>query len=90
MAVNAELVAVVWWEEFAGRLQAKPRRLIEAGAPEIYEYRIARDESGAPIRNEDGEVVTAFGPRDHSSTEQWEKIQRYWLLLRIAEKLPWL
>lgn len=88
MAVTGELVAAIWSEPFARQLLAKPRGLIAAGPPRVYEYRIMRDGQGRPERDSDGNVVVAFGPRDHSSPEQWKAVQRYWKLLRAAEKLP--
>ncbi|MBZ0155087.1 MAG: phosphatidylserine/phosphatidylglycerophosphate/cardiolipin synthase family protein [Alphaproteobacteria bacterium] len=88
MAVNSELVAAVWSAPFARQLLAKPQRLIAGGPPRIYEYRIARDRYGRPKRDRDGNVAIAFGPEHHSSPEQWKAVQRYWKLLRQAEKLP--
>ena len=88
MAVNGEVVAAVWSEPLARQLRAKTQRLIAGGPPVVYEYRIARDEQGRPQRDGDGKVIVAFGPRDHSTPEQWKGVKRFWTLLRIAKWLP--
>lgn len=88
MGFNGELVAAVWSRSFAGRLLEKPRKLVAGGAPRVHEYRIARDKLGRPERDENGAVVLAFGPEDHSSPDQWKTVQVYRKLLRIAAKLP--
>jgi hypothetical protein len=72
----------------AKQLREITQRIIAGGPPTIYEYRIARDEQGRPKRDGDGKVVVAFGPRDHSTPEQWKAVKRYWTLLRIAKVLP--
>jgi putative cardiolipin synthase len=88
MAVLSELMAVIWSVPFTERLLDKPRRMIASGPPLVYEYRIARDKAGRAIRDENGRVVVAFGPKDHSSPDQWKAVERYWKLLRTVEKLP--
>ncbi|HZD54907.1 MAG TPA: phosphatidylserine/phosphatidylglycerophosphate/cardiolipin synthase family protein, partial [Candidatus Aquicultoraceae bacterium] len=88
MAVNGEVVAAFWSEPLCRRLLGKARRLISAGPPAVYEYRIGRDAQGRPERDDEGKAVVAFGPRDHSAPSQWKDVERYWTLLRIAKKLP--
>ena len=39
-------------------------------------------------RDKNGKIVTAYGPEDHSSPDQWKTVQLYRKLLRIAAKLP--
>lgn len=88
MAVNGEVIAAAWSDPLARQLDAKTQRLILAGPPLVYEYRIARDAQGRPQRDADGKVVVAFGPENHSHPEQWKNVARLWTLLRIAKRLP--
>lgn len=88
MAINGEVISAVWSERFVRMLRANMQRLIAGGPPVVYEYRIARDGQGRPERDGEGKVVVAFGPRDHSTPEQWKDVRRYWNLLRIAKMLP--
>ena len=88
MAINSEIVAVIWSKQFSKRLLQKPRGLIAAGPPNVYEYRIARDKSGRPERDRDGRVVVGFGPMHHSSPDQWNSVQTYSKILRGFQKLP--
>lgn len=88
MGFNGELVAAIWSMEFAGRLMEKPRGLVAAGPPVVYEYRIARDGNGRPKRNGKGEIIVAFGAEDHSSPDQWKQVQWMRNLLRFAEIMP--
>lgn len=88
MSFNGELVAAIWSVRFAAHLLEKPRQLVAAGPPRVYEYRIARDGQGRPIRDDDGKVVVAFGPENHVRPEEWKTIQLYRKLVRIAGKLP--
>jgi phosphatidylserine/phosphatidylglycerophosphate/cardiolipin synthase-like enzyme len=88
MSFNGELVAAIWSGDFVAQLLAKPRRLIAGGAPRFFEYRIARDSRGRPKRDRDGNIIIAFGPEDHSSPEEWKRVQWYRKLMRLAAKLP--
>jgi phosphatidylserine/phosphatidylglycerophosphate/cardiolipin synthase-like enzyme len=88
MAVLSELMAVIWSIPFTERLLDKPLRMISAGPPLVYEYRIVRDKSGRPERDDDGRVKVAFGHRDHLSPDQRKTVERYRKLLRAADKLP--
>jgi cardiolipin synthase C len=88
MAILSELIAVIWSVPFTEHLLNKPRQMIASGPPLVYEYRIVRDKSGRAERDDDGRVVVAFGPKDHSSPDQWKAVEKYWKLLRAAEKLP--
>jgi phosphatidylserine/phosphatidylglycerophosphate/cardiolipin synthase-like enzyme len=84
MALNSEVVAAVWSRRFAREVAAEPRRRIARGAPEVYEYRIARDANGAPRRDAHGKPIVAFGPRDHCTPEEWLALAAYWTLLKAA------
>jgi phosphatidylserine/phosphatidylglycerophosphate/cardiolipin synthase-like enzyme len=88
MAVNSELVAASWSPELARTLDHDVQRLIEAGPPVIRRYRIERNAAGEPQLGNDGRPKVAFGPRDHSSPEEWSRVELYWNLLRAANKLP--
>lgn len=88
MGVNSELMAAVWSEAFARQAALQPSRLIAAGAPKVYEYRIQRDANGEAVRDTNGKPIVAFGPNDHSPPEEWKQVQVYWKMLRAAEHLP--
>jgi len=87
MDVNSEVMVAVWSQSFARDIARHPQRLIAAGAPQVYEYRIARDAQGRPQRDADGRPIVAFGPGDHADPAAWRKIQIYWRLLRAAGKI---
>jgi hypothetical protein len=84
MVLNSEVVAAAWSPEFAGAVAAEPRRLIAAGPPGVYEYTIARDAAGNPVRDGDHVRVT-FGPRDHCTPERWVTLGAYWTTLKAVK-----
>lgn len=88
MWVNSELMAAIWSETFARQAAEQPVRLIAAGAPRVYEYRIHRDAKGEPLRDADGKPRVAFGPADHSSPDDWGQVQLYRKLLQAGRHLP--
>jgi cardiolipin synthase C len=88
MTINSELVVAVWSAPFAERLLDLPQQLIAAGPPQTYEYRIARDEAGQALRDKNGRVIVAFGPKDHSSPEHWAAVERHRALARLIQSLP--
>lgn len=88
MAINSEIMAAVWSDEFARVAVSQPKWLMNAGAPTVYEYRIRRDAKGRPLRGGDGKPQVAFGPQQHSSPESWKQVQVYWKLLQAAEQVP--
>ena len=88
MAINGEVVAGVWSEHLARQVREKVQRLVGGKWPAVYEYRIRRDAQGRPVRSKDGKPVVAFGPRNHSTPDEWKAVHRYWTLLRIAKLLP--
>ncbi len=85
MALNSEVVAAIWSRDFARAVAAEPKRMIAAGAPVVYEYRIERDPEGNPVQDEDGRVKIAFGPHDHSSPNEWSALVAYWTVLKTAK-----
>jgi putative cardiolipin synthase len=87
MAINSEVIAAVWSERFTERLTEMPRRLIAQGLPATFEYRIARDPAGRPLRDERGRVVIATEPEPLADAGRWAEIQRYRKLWRGIEKL---
>ncbi len=87
MAVNSEVVLAVWSPAFAKEAAALAHRMIDAGPPLTYEYRIRRNSDGQPQRDGDGRVEIAFGAHDHSPPEVWGRLQLYRDLLRAAEQL---
>jgi phosphatidylserine/phosphatidylglycerophosphate/cardiolipin synthase-like enzyme len=88
MAINSEIMAAVWSEEFARTAASQPHWLMNTGAPTVYEYRIRRDARGRALRGVDGKPLVAFGPQHHSSPQKWKQVQVYWQLLQAADQLP--
>ena len=88
MAINSEIMAAVWSDEFARTAASQPRWLMNLGAPTVHEYRIRRDAQGEALRGADGKPLIAFGPRQHSSPESWKQVEVYWKLLQAADQLP--
>lgn len=87
MFTSSEVVAVVWSREFARALMKRTRSLTAGGPPQVVEYRIARDELGAPVLDDQGEPKIAFGPRDHVGAAQVEKLELYDGLLQLVDQL---
>lgn len=87
ISLNSELVVAVWSRRFAEALLEKPHRLIAAGAPRVFRYRIVLDDHGQP-RLHDGRPVIAFGPDDHGRPDQWPAVARYRKWLRPLFRLP--
>jgi phosphatidylserine/phosphatidylglycerophosphate/cardiolipin synthase-like enzyme len=87
MLISGELMVAVRSRAFARQVAAKPRAMIARGAPQVYEYRIARDDRGEPVRTPTGEVVIAFGPSDHADGIPWPRRGVRWGLVRAV---PWL
>lgn len=88
MAVNSEIMAAIWSGAFAQQAVEQPMRLLTAGAPTVYEYRVQRDAKGEPRRDKSGKPIVAFGPKDHSSPGEWKQVQLYRKALQAAERLP--
>jgi len=82
MAVNSEVVLVVWSRKFAEALTADARRRLERGPPVAYRYGIERHADGTPVLDGDGDPVARFGPTDHSDPQRWPALAAY---LRIME-----
>lgn len=87
MLISGEVVVAMWSPALARRAAARPRRMIAAGPPEVYEYTIARDPEGKPMRTATGEVAIAFGPGDHTDATQWP---RPGVRLAFVRAVPWL
>ena len=85
--VNSEVVAAVWSEEFASRSRAHVLAKIAAGQPHVFEYRVARDDDGAPILK-DGAPVVAFGAEDHCTPSRWTKLHVTRSLLQLRRGMP--
>ena len=90
MLISGEVMLAVRSRPFARLVAAKPRAMIARGAPQVYEYRIARDEHGEPVRTPTGEVVIAFGPNDHAGAIAWPRRGVRWGLVRAVPWLTWL
>ncbi len=88
MALNGELLAAIWSPPFAARVSEKPQAMIRAGAPVVFQYRIARGATGHPLRDRSGRPVVVFGPDDHLHPDQWRRVRRYRNLLAGVEVLP--
>jgi phosphatidylserine/phosphatidylglycerophosphate/cardiolipin synthase-like enzyme len=86
--VNSEVVASVWSKEFAAENRAAIMKHVEKSAPEVFEYKIARDEFGAVMRGSDGEIVAEFGPENHCSKEELDAIRKIQTVLEPARLLP--
>jgi phosphatidylserine/phosphatidylglycerophosphate/cardiolipin synthase-like enzyme len=87
MLVSGEIMVAVWSRPFADQVAARTRALIAAGPPQAYEYAIARDASGTPVRASTGEPVVDYGPGDHLAVAQWPRLGYRWALLHA---IPWL
>ncbi|HYB98605.1 MAG TPA: phosphatidylserine/phosphatidylglycerophosphate/cardiolipin synthase family protein [Candidatus Limnocylindrales bacterium] len=84
MRLNSEVMAVTWSGELAALVEEQARSLIARGEPEVFEYRIQRDADGRAMRDDDGEVRIAYGPRDHCTPEEWTALAAYWAVLKAA------
>ncbi len=87
MAVNGEVVVVAWSRGLAERLEGYVGEVIGGGPPSAYEYRIARDGAGRPLRDEDGRVRVAFGPAHHAASDEWRGVRRWQTIVRAAERV---
>jgi putative cardiolipin synthase len=85
MAFNSEVMAASWSSEVARLTDRAARRAIEKGAPEVFEYRIARSADGRARLDEDGAPVIEFGPTDHCTPEEWTALAALWGVLRASE-----
>ena len=94
MALNSELVAAAWSPALASNILHARRQFIGKGAPQIYEYRIRRDEEGAPVFDRSGQPIIEFGPENHIPEEAMQTALRYrrfyhwvWTLFRESPLL---
>jgi phosphatidylserine/phosphatidylglycerophosphate/cardiolipin synthase-like enzyme len=85
--LNSEVVAVAWSEAFASDVARGPRRMIAAGPPTTYEYRIRRNQHGEPLRDGSGRPIVEFGPEQHSSPSEWRALSAFWTALRATERV---
>jgi phosphatidylserine/phosphatidylglycerophosphate/cardiolipin synthase-like enzyme len=85
--LNSEVVAVAWSERFADEVARGPERMIAAGPPTTYEYRIRRNGNGEPLRDEHGRPIVEFGPEQHSSQSEWRALSAFWTALRATERV---
>ena len=88
MATNSEVVIAVWSPEFAARLTEKPRATLAKGEPQVYRYRIARNEDGTPKYDADGEPIPEFGPESHVDIQDQTLMRAVRQALRAADALP--
>lgn len=91
--VNSEVAVAIWSEEFAAQQRAEVEERLNAPANDAREYTIARDASGAPVRDDQGRVQVATGPEDHITPEDLSWIKRTSLealegLARATQDLP--
>jgi phosphatidylserine/phosphatidylglycerophosphate/cardiolipin synthase-like enzyme len=94
MAYNSELVAAAWSSTFAEEILRPREERLVAGAPQVFEYRIAGDAARHPRRGQKRPVVVEFGPDDHLRPEQMKAARRYrtlfrWML-KVKRKAPFL
>lgn len=73
--VNGEVVTSVWSEDFAAKERALIVAQTERAPPAVHEYRIEKTADGKPVLKS-GKPVVVFGPKQHCSAEQLEKIER--------------
>jgi cardiolipin synthase C len=85
MAFNSEVMAASWSPDVVALTESAARRAIERGAPEVFEYRIARNEDGSVLLDERGEPTVEFGPSNHCTPEEWTALAAYWGVLRASE-----
>jgi putative cardiolipin synthase len=86
--VNGEITAAVWSPDFARQNLDVIEGLIARGEPDVYEYRIARDAAGQPLRHpaghaDAGRVVVAFGHENHCKKELVEAVGD---LVRVVDR----
>lgn len=87
MAINGEIAVVAWSPELAAQLERSADETLTAGPPTVYEYKIVRDRSGAPVRDAEGRPQIAFGPRDHTDADRWSTLNAWWRAVRAARQL---
>lgn len=92
MRMNSELMVGIWSTSINAELREFARTRIDAGPPITYEYMIARDVNGTPLRQPNGDPIICFGPDHHLSHHQRAAADRYrrWLapLRRFLELEP--
>lgn len=88
MTINGEIALVVWSPAFAERMMQRPRHWLAQGPPELHHYRIQRDASGRPRRNEAGEILVLYGAEDHTDPKDWPPVGCTWQFVRAAACLP--
>ena len=86
MLISGEVVVALWSPAFARRVGTRPRRMIAAGPPRVYEYTIQRDAEGRPAHTMTGEVAVGFGPGDHTDAAQWP---RPGVRMAFVRAVPW-
>jgi hypothetical protein len=80
------VMAASWSDQVARLADLSARSAIARGAPEVFEYRIARTADGKPAHDEHGEPVVEFGPSNHCTPEEWTALAAYWTVLRASEE----
>jgi putative cardiolipin synthase len=73
--VNGEVVVVGWSRLLSHALKDLIDAQIGLGAPEVFEYRVARDASGEVVRDDKLEPVVAFGADDHCDPGMLAKVR---------------
>lgn len=89
--VNSEVVAAVWSDEFAARNRREIEERLQSS--DVFEYRIVRDHEGKPMRYPPshplaGEVMVAFGPRDHCDEPVCDDVRRLQGVVEILQAVP--
>jgi cardiolipin synthase C len=87
MSIDGELAVVAWSDDFARRVAAPVRRVIDQGAPTTYEYRIQRDADGAPLRDADGAPRIEFGPEQHTDPTRWKSLTAWLTTIRAMKEV---
>ena len=62
-------------------------RMIQAGSPTTWEYRLARNPDGSPRRDQDGRPIVAFGPEHHTDPTRLSSMRAWWTAVRAAREL---
>ena len=86
MRMSSELMIGLWARSLNQSYRAQVSRRIDAGEPEVYEYKLKRDAQGAPLRDNDGALQVLFGPEHHLTPQERRDAEKYRRVLHGLRK----